>query len=347
MEPDDKILVTGATGFIGPRLIQSLIDRGHTVRALSRRADPEPPPGFDRQEGGLFAHQRVQLVQGDVTDRDSLDRATEGCSYVFHLAAYARNWARDPDVYFNVNVRGTRNVLDVAERHGIRRVVATSTIATLGPTAPGQLGNEEMTPIIDRLPTEYATSKATAEKEALERAAAGLPVVVVNPARVFGPGHLTEANSLTQLMDQYDRGRMPFLPNRGVNVGNYVFVDDVVRGHVAAMEKGRVGQRYILGGENVTLKQLFRIIDQVSGKRHFQIPLLRFSPMLFAYFQLKRAEWFNVYPRITPGWVRTYFSHGAFSSEKAERELDYRPRPLAEGIRITYEWLQRVRQGQS
>jgi farnesol dehydrogenase len=290
-----------------------------------------------------LAHERVELVQGDVTDRDLLRAAMEGCSHVFHLAAYAKNWARDPKRYFEVNVQGTRNVLDMAERYGARRLVCTSSIATLGSTPPGQLGDEETTPAADRYPTEYAATKATAEKEAVQRAAAGLPVVIVNPTRVFGPGHLTEANSLTQLIDQYDRGRMPFLPNRGVNVGNYAFVEDVVRGHLAAMEKGRVAERYILGGENVTLKQFFRIIDQVSGKRHFQIPLLRFSPMLFAYVQQKRAEWFNVYPRITPGWVRTYFADAAFSCEKAERELDYRPTPLVEGIRITYEWLQRVR----
>ncbi len=344
METTHKVFVTGGTGFIGTRLVQALIDRGHAVRVLSRQTAPEPPPGFDWPDGGPWRHRRVELVRGDVTDPDSLIRAMKGCSRVFHLAAYARNWAPDPQVFFEVNVRGTRNVFHAAEESGVRRVVWTSTIMTFGPTPPGVIGDEDMPRITDRFYTEYEETKTIAEREALGRAREGFPVVIVNPTRVYGPGHLTEGNALSTLIDDYDRGKVPILPNRGVNVANYALVDDVAEGHLLAMEKGRVGQRYILGGENVSLKEFFRIIDRVSGKRHFQLPIFKIMPLLFAVFQKKRAQWFNVYPRITPGWVRTFLTDWAYGCRKAQQELGYRPTPLVEGIRTTYRWLQRVRE---
>ena len=344
LETDAKILVTGATGFIGTRLVGALVERGHRVRALSRRANPEPPPGFDSSGGGPLAHERVELVRGDVTDPESLRRAIEGCSYVFHLAAYAKNWAPDPQTYFNINVQGMRNVFDAARDAHVRRVVWTSSIVTLGPTRRDQVADENTPRITDRYFTEYERTKTVAEKEALEYAEQGFPVVIVNPTRVYGPGHLTEGNSLSLLIDDYDRGKVPFLLNRGVNVGNYVLVDDVVEGHLLAMDKGRIGQRYILGGENTSLKRFFRLVDEVSGKRHFQVSVFRPGALLFAWFQKKRAQWFGVHPQITPGWVRTFLADWAHRSEKARVELGYRPTPLAEGIRLTYEWLQRVRE---
>lgn len=355
METTQKVFVTGGTGFIGTRLVEALIDRGETIRVLSRRADPKLPPAFDRQDGGPWPPigasssmsdrwaERVELVRGDISDRDSLVRGMEGCSRVFHLAAYAKNWARDPQTYFDVNVQGMRNVLDAAGELGVERVVCTSSIVTLGPTPPGVVGDEDTPRITDRYYTEYEESKTVAEREALRHAQEGLPVVVVNPTRVFGPGHLSEGNALSRLIDEYDRGRMPFLLGRGLNVGNYVLVDDVAQGHILAMEKGRPGQRYILGGENVSLRDLLRMVDRVSGKRHLHLPTFRIVALLFAEFQKKRAEWLDVYPRITPGWVKTFLVDWAHSSEKARRELGYRPTPLVEAVRITYEWLQQIR----
>jgi len=342
MEPESKVFVTGATGFIGTRLVHALVDRGHTVRALSRRADPEPPPGFDGPAGGPLRHERVELVRGDIADCDSLTRGMEGCRYVFHLAAYAKNWAREAQTFFDVNVQGMKNVFDTARLLNVQRIVWTSTIVAFGPTPPGVVGNEDMPRITDHYYTEYEESKALAEKAALRYAEEGLPVVIVNPTRVYGPGHLTEGNAVAQMIRQYDQGKMPVLLNRGVNVGNYVLVDDVVAGHILAMERGRVGQRYILGGQNASLKEFFKTIDQVSGKRHRQIPILGFAPLVFAYFQKKRADWFNIYPQITPGWVKTFLVDWTYSCEKAQRELGYRPTPLAEGIGITYQWLRRV-----
>jgi len=341
----EPIFVTGATGFIGTRLVQALVQRGEGVRALSRRERLEPPPGTDGPSP--LEHELVELARGDITDRDSLVRGMGGCRRVFHLAAYAKVWARDPGTYASINIEGMRNVFAAARQHDLERVVLTSTVRTLGPRPRGVVGDEEMPRATERYLTEYEETKTIAEAEALQKAADGFPVVIVNPTRVYGPGHMTEGNSVARLIDDYDRGRVPILPNRGVNVGNYVMVDDVVEGHLLAMEKGRVGERYILGGENASLKEFFRTIDRVSGKRHFQLPLLRMAPLIFAWCQKKRAEWFGVYPSITPGWVRTFFVDWAYRSDKAIRELGYAPMSLEEGIRITYEWLQRLRKEHS
>ena len=343
----EPVFVTGATGFIGTRLVQALVARGHPVRALSRRAQPAPPPGLDENEKPPLEHDLVELVQGDITDCDSLIQGMQGCRQVYHLAAYAKNWAPDPETYQRLNVQGMLNVFEAARQHRVQRVVWTSSIVTLGPTPAGVVGDENMPRSTEHFLTEYEESKSAAEKEAQRWAAEGFPVVIVNPTRVYGPGHMTEGNALARLIDDYDRGRVPILLNRGVNVGNYVFVEDVVAGHLLAMEKGQIGERYILGGENATLREFFRTIDRVSGKRHFQLPILRFGPLLFSVCQKKRAEWFGVYPAITPGWVKTFLVDWAYTSDKAVRDLGFQPTTLEEGVRVTYEWLQRVRKARS
>lgn len=285
--------------------------------------------------------ERLEWVTGDILDRDSLRRGITGCTEVFHLAAYARNWAEDPSLFFRLNVEGARNVFEVAVEAGVRRIVYTSTVVVFGPTPRGVVGNEEMPRTTPRFFTEYEESKVVAEREALQLTSKGFPIVVVHPTRAYGPGKLTEGNSVSLMIDQYDRGRFPALPGRGENVGNYVLVDDLVEGHVLAMEKGTVGERYILGGENTSLKGLLRLVDELTKRRHVQVGLPRSVAMLYAGFEKRKAEWFGVYPRITPGWVEMFLVDWAYSSAKAERELGYRITPLREGVRRTLDWLHR------
>jgi nucleoside-diphosphate-sugar epimerase len=187
--------------------------------------------------------------------------------------------------------------------------------------------------------TEYEETKSIAERDALAMAKSGFPVVIVNPTRVYGPGKLTEGNSVSLMIDMYDRGKVPVLLNHGVNVGNYVLVDDLVKGHIFAMEKGVVGERYILGGENASLKRIFELVDEVSGKKHFQVSLPPSIAYVYAGFEKKKAEWLRLYPQITPEWVETFLQDWIYTPAKAERELGYRVTPLKEGIRMTYEWL--------
>jgi nucleoside-diphosphate-sugar epimerase len=203
------IFVTGSTGFIGTKLVNELVRQGHTVHALTRAAS---------NRDGLN-HERIQLVQGDIMDRDSLLAGMQGCTHVFHLAAYAKNWAKDKSVFNNHNVLGMRTVFDAARHAGIQRVVWTSTIVTFGPTAPGVVGDETMPRITPKYYTEYEETKAIAEQEALTMAAEGFPVVMVNPTRVYGPGKLTEGNSVSLMIDQYDRGLVPFFSTAASTLG--------------------------------------------------------------------------------------------------------------------------------
>jgi nucleoside-diphosphate-sugar epimerase len=325
--------VTGATGFVGGRLVAELVRRGHTVRALARPASAR---------AGL-EDRRIEVVAGDLANRDALREGLEGCSGVFHLAAYARNWAHAPETFFEVNVDGTRNVLQAARAAGVAKIVFTSTIVTFGPTPPGVVGDEGMARITPRFFSEYEESKTLAEREALGLAADGVPIVIVNPTRAYGPGKLTEGNSVTVMIDLYDRGWFPVLFARGVNVGNYALVDDLVRGHILAMEKGRVGERYILGGENASLAHLFDLVDKATGKRHVRINLPPRLAMAYSLLEKKKAEWLGLYPRITPGWVETFLHDWAYSSAKAERRLGYTVTPLREGISLTCEWLRERR----
>ncbi len=329
-----QVLVTGATGFIGSKLVVELARRGCVVQALTRRTS----------DTTALTNERIRLFEGDILDLDSLRRAADGCTQVYHLAAYAKNWAREKETFFRLNVDGTRNILAAARTAGVSRVVYTSTIVTLRPTSAGTVGDETTPRTKTGFLTEYEATKSAAEREVLQMAASGLPAVVVNPTRVYGPGKLTEGNAVTQMIEDYLRGRLPVLLNHGMNVGNYALVDDLVRGHILAMEKGRVGERYILGGENVTLKRLFELVDEVSGARHRQFNLPSWAALLYSHLQKARAEWFGVYPRITPGWVDTFLRDWAFSCNKAERELGYRITPLKEGLRATCEWLQAERE---
>ncbi len=329
-----KIFVTGATGFIGTQLVNELVKDGHTVHALTRATS--------NREG--LDHGQIKLVQGDIMDIDSLISGIQGCTHVFHLAAYAKNWSADPQTFYNHNVLGMKNVFEASKRSGVERIVWTSTIVTFGPTAPGIVGDETMPRLTSRYYTEYEETKAIAEKEALKMAAGEIPVIIVNPTRLYGPGKLTEGNSVSLMIDQYDRGKMPILLNGGVNVGNYVFIEDLVRGHILAMEKGRIGERYILGGENATLKHFFELVDEISGKKHIQFNLPSRAGLAFGGIQKFMANKFGIYPQITTGWVETFLQDWAYTSKKAELELGYTFKPLREGIRLTYDWILKQRQ---
>ena len=326
MDTSKKVFVTGSTGFIGSVLITKLLERGFSVRALKRSVPATPQPNLD-------------YMTGDITDKESLRKGMSGCEYVFHLAAYAKNWASDPKIYTKINIEGTQNVFAVARDLNVQRVVWTSTFVTFGFTPPGVIGNEQMPRHSEHCFTEYERTKTVMEREAADWVKNGLPLVIVNPTRVFGPGVLSESNSVTKLIDHYRRGVFPILLNRGRNIGNYGFIDDVAEGHIAAMERGRIGERYILGGENVSLQKLLQTADNVDGKKRFQMKIFWLIPMLVAHYLNLQAKCLGIYPLITPGWVRTFLADWVFSCEKAERELGYRITPFEEAMRQTCRWL--------
>ena len=343
IDKEERIFVTGASGFIGTSLTRQLLASGYKVRGMSRNL-PSLPPGYERAHEELWGHPGFEFFQGNITDIESLRHGIDGCGYVIHLAGYAKNYSPDPSIFHKINVEGMKNVFAVSQEKNVKKIVWTSSIVTFGPTPKGFVADENFPRMTSQYLTEYEESKSLAEKEALHWISEGLPLVIVNPTRVYGPGQLSEGNALARLIDDYDRGRFPFLVNRGVNIGNYGYVDDVARGHLLALEKGRIGERYILGGENASLKGFFKMIESVTGKKHFKIPLLTFWPMVVGYTLLYSAKMFGIYPRITPGWVRTFIVDWAYSCDKAKRELGYNPISLREGLDRTCRWIYAQRQ---
>jgi len=311
--------VTGATGFIGSSLVRALTDRGDRVRALCRSV-PDLPEGADG-------------VAGDLLDPDSVRTAMRGCTRVFHLAAHAR--AGGPtETYERINVGGTQNIIDAARHHGCERVVFTSTCATLGPSN-GEVHDE--TNIKDG-PwfTPYERTKRLAEDLALE---SGLDAILVHPSRVFGPGPLTPSNSVTRLVDLYRRGLFRFSLGDGSSIGNYVFVSDVVDGHLAAMARGRSGERYLLAGENASLRQFLDRVGECTGRPRTIVGVPPGLVRRLALLEERRASWTGGSPMISADHVDRFLANYAFTTAKAEAELGYAPRSLSRGIRQTLDWL--------
>lgn len=323
-----RIFITGATGFIGRKLAHKLADEGNEVVALIR----------SRSKAAALQHERISFVEGDLFSIEALNEGMTGCDEVYHLAAFASVWAKG-DTFKTVNIDGTLNILDAAKKQGVGRIVVTSTAGVIGPAVDGPV-NEETPRQVDFF-TEYESTKYESELKIKEYAAEGLHVVIVNPTRVYGPGPLNVSNSVTKLVKQYIEGKWKFIPGDGLSTGNYVFVDDVINGHILAMAKGRSGERYLLGGEDATYFDLFDTIAEIGGKKYklYKMPL---GLMLaFGKIQLFLAENFGRQPMITPGWVRKYLYKWSVSSAKAEKELGYEITSLRSGIEQTVDWLRK------
>ena len=245
-----KVLVTGATGFVGGNLARKLWEQGHEVMALVR-------PGSAR---AAMEGTGIQPVTGDILDRDSVDRAVQGCEAVFHCAAAYTFWSPDPDAIYRTNVDGTVNMLKAALQAGVSRVVYTSTVSTIG-LPDWELSTEETLADPTHLAGHYKKSKYQAELAALDMVSQGLPVIVVNPTTPVGPWDVKPTPTGRMVLD-FLLGRIPAYVDTGMNL---VDVEDVAAGHILAMERGQPGQRYLLGNRNVSLKEVFDMLADATG----------------------------------------------------------------------------------
>jgi dihydroflavonol-4-reductase len=320
----DLSLVTGATGFVGSAVARALLARGHRVRVLAR-------PNSDRRN---LAGLAVEIAEGAMEDPRSLARAVAGCRYVYHVAADYRIWVPDPAPMFRANVDGTRDLLTAALEAGAERVVYTSSVATLG-LVPGGSADEETPSSLDDMIGPYKRSKFAAEEVARELARKrGLPVVIVNPSTPVGPGDI-KPTPTGRLIVEAARGQMPAFVDTGLNI---VHVDDVAEGHLAAAENGRIGERYILGGENMALAEILAEVAQAAGRRppRLQVPHSVLFPVAVGAELAARVT--GREPFITLDGVRMSRKKMYFSSEKASRELGYRSRPAREAIADAVGW---------
>jgi dihydroflavonol-4-reductase len=329
LQAGDRVLVTGASGFLGSAVARALVARGLRVRALVRPTSPR-----DNLEG-----LGCEIVAGDLTDRASLGAALSGIRHLFHVAADYRFWARDPSVILRVNVEGTRNLMQEALTAGVERIVYTSSVATLklaGATCPvdetAPLSPEEAIGV-------YKRSKTLAERtvEAMIRSDK-LPAVIVNPTTPIGPRDIKPTPTGRILLDAA-RGRIPAFVDTGLN---FAHVDDIAEGHLLAFERGRIGERYILGGENVLLHDLLATIANAAGRRAPRIRLPRTPLFPFAYGAQAFAFITGREPLMTVDALRMSRYHMFFTCAKAKRELGYRSRAYQEGVIDALAWFRKA-----
>lgn len=319
------VLVTGASGFVGWHVARHLLERGERVRALVR--DPV------RSAQALAELAGIETVPGDLRDEDSLVRAVASCGTVYHVAADYRLWAPRPEEMYRSNVDGTRNLLAAARKAGVERCVYTSTVGCIG-MRKGELGSEDTPAGLEEMQGPYKRSKFLAEEIALEFAGGGFPVVIVNPTAPLGD-HDFRPTPTGKIVVDFLRGAMPAYLDTGLNV---VYAGDVAAGHLQACERGRVGERYILGGENLTLQQIFGKLEEVTGMR---APTLRI-PYAVAYAAgVASTGWAALTgkePRAPLDGVRMARKKMWVRHDKAARELGYSVRPAAEALRHAVEW---------
>jgi dihydroflavonol-4-reductase len=318
-------LVTGATGFVGSAVARALAARGHELRLLVR-------PSSDRRNlAGLDA----EVVTGDLTDPESLVRAASGCRYVFHVAADYRMWVPDPDAMLRANVDGALAMVRAAARAGAERIVHTSSVAALGQIGDGTAADEETPTNEADFIGIYKRSKFLAERAVLNLARRdSLPVVVVNPAAPVGPRDIKPTPTGKMILDAA-AGRMPAYIDTGLNI---VHVDDVAEGHVLAMEKGTIGQRYVLGGENMLLRDILALIADVAHRRPPFIRLPEAAIWPIALIMEKTAAFTGIEPLATRDHLKMARKKMFFSSAKAMRELGYRPRPARAAVEDAVAW---------
>ena len=322
-------LVTGATGFVGSHVARQLAERGERVRALAR-------PGSRRD---LLAGVAVEFFAGDLRDRESLEQACHGATRVYHVAADYRLWAADPKEIYESNVAGTRHLLDAARHAGVERFVYTSTVATIVVPRPGGLPDERTIASLDEMIGHYKRSKFLAEQAAREAAHAGLAVVIVNPSTPVGPGDLKPTPTGQLVLDAAD-GRMPAYVDTGLNV---VHVDDVAAGHLLAHDLGRPGERYILGGEDLTLERILAVVSRLAGRAPPRIRLPYGAVLPLAYLAEGYGRLTGRSTRITLEGVRMARKRMFFSSARAVRELGYSWRPPEEAFADAIRWFRERR----
>ena len=326
MAAGDRVLVTGANGFIGSALTRALIGEGYRPAVLVE-------PGSDT---GNIDGLEVDVVRGDIRDAGSVARAVDGCRGVFHVAALYRFWAPDARLFYSVNVDGTRNVISAAVRAGVEKVVYTSTVGTLGVhEGDGTLAREGSYPDISHLFGGYKRSKYVAEHEVLRAAAEGCPVSIVMPTFPLGPRDRGPTPSGRLVLD-YLNGRIPGFVD---TVLNTVHVDDVARGHILAFERGANGRSYILGGENLSLEKLLYELSAMTGLPPADRKVPRSLSLAAAWIsEAVEGRLLRRHPSIPLEAVRMSTTRMAFDDSRAREELGYAPRPAVEAIEASARW---------
>lgn len=320
-----KVLITGSSGFIGTAVTRAAVAHGDEVRVLIR------PTSNPKNLEGL----PVETIHGDLQDPQSLKKAIAGCQGLYHVAAHYALWDQNPSNFYKINVEGTKNLLCAAGEAGVKRIVYTSTIGAIGLPDNGEPGNESRFPTLAQLSGDYKRSKFLAEQEVLRMAQQGLPVVIVNPTAPVGERDI-KPTPTGQIIVDFMRGRMLAYIETGMNL---VDVEDVAIGHVQAMERGRIGERYILGNQNLTLKEIFQILSRLTGvpTPRLRLPWRLVLPLAYVNQWVANLVTHRP-PRIPLEGVRMAKYHMHYDCTKARQELALPQTPVETALKKAVQW---------
>jgi dihydroflavonol-4-reductase len=319
-----KTLVTGGTGFVGRAVVEELLAAGRETRVLVRNPQHPALKGLE-----------VEPVAGDLRDPSSLQRALKGCTHLFHVAADYRLWVPDPEVMYATNVQGTRDLLAAAQKAGLARVVYTSTVGALGNPGTGTPGTEETPVSLKEMVGHYKRSKFLAEQVALKFAQEGLPVVVVNPSTPVGPWD-SRPTPTGQMIVDFLKGGMPAYLETGLNL---IHVRDVARGHLLAEARGQMGEKYILGHENLSLSQIFQMLSEISGVPAPKVRLPYWPVLALAYLnEFWATRLSHRPPRMPVTAIRMAKKYMYFDNQKAVKCLGFTLTPVRQALTDAVTW---------
>lgn len=318
-----KIFITGATGYVGNQLARQLLQQGEELSLLVR----------DPQSVNLPAGKNVSIFKGDITDEESITRAIRGCTHVYHCAAIAKFGSSAREKFYSVNVTGTKNILDAAVQARVQKIVFTSSAAVFGPSLNIPLTEND--PRIESFESDYDFSKHLAENKVREFISRGLNAVIVNPSRVYGPGPATYSNAVTRMIQYLLTKKILFFPKIDEYRTNYCYINDVVNGHILAMEKGVAGENYILGGENISYAEL---LNTVTNQAAVKTRVVR-MPVGFVKKIALLSQLMNRNTELTPSLITRFAKNRMLDSKKAMNCLGYKVTSFNEGIQHTIDFL--------
>ncbi|MEN9909340.1 MAG: hypothetical protein RLZZ540_2489 [Bacteroidota bacterium] len=319
-----KILITGATGQIGHKLALTLAEQNNEIHILVRN-----PNSFN-----IPKHINIKVFQGDITDLPSISVAIKGCKQVYHVAAMVKIFNNDASQFYKINIEGTQNLLQKSLETGVEKFLFTSSCSVIGPSDGKALTENDLrtTPFS----CDYDTTKSQAEKLVKEYASKGLYTVIASPSKIYGHScRETKDISINKVIENFINGKLTFIPKPSHLISNYCFIDDVVEGHILALNKGKSGENYILGGENISYKDFFNTIKNIAETKTKLIEIPEIFAKILSVFQWIQFYTIGKEPFITNKSIKQIFCNKIFSSDKAIKHLGYKITPITEGLQHT------------
>lgn len=317
-----KVLVTGASGFVGYHVAKELIEKGCNVKVLVR----ETPEHLKKLS--------VEFCKGDLRDKASLKEALEGCQQLYHVAAFYKLWSKDPKIFYDINVEGTRKLFQAASEEEVSKIVYTSSVAAIKLSSKGISSDENCHATLDDMVGHYKRSKFLSEMVANEFVQEGLPIVIVNPSTPIGPFDIKPTPTGQIILDFLKR-KMPAYMDTGLNL---VAVEDVAKGHLLACEKGKVGERYILGDENLKLIEIFKILQDITKLKAPKVRIPYFVGYMSGFVSELFAKITHSEPSIPLDGVKMAKKYMFFDASKAKKELGFEPTPVKYALERAVRW---------